>query len=268
MKFLNSPLLIVIFLGTSIWVAIHAQLFPNNYLYYDELTTKLKQIANDHPTTAFLYSIGKSVEKRDLWVMAIAKTQPNAHVLLRPEIKFVGNIHGNEISTREVLLQFIQHLLTNPENDPRVDEILDNMRIHVLLSVNPDGAEMALPHHSCTSKIGRNNLNKLDLNRNFPDRYFCNDAPQQPETIALLEWMKSTRFLLSGAFHTKAIVTAYSYENWAKSELSTTPKYMATDDDDVMIYLAKQYGTNHKTMPTAVCDGEKFKDGITNGGSP
>ena len=259
MKFLVSLVISVILLASR------TKCQSLSYLYFDELSARLSQISKEHPTKTFIYSIGKSVEQRDLWVMAIAKTKPESHVLLRPEIKFIGNIHGNELSTGEILLQFIQHLLTNPDNDTRVDEILDNNRVHFLVSMNPDGVEVAL-RESCSSKLGRNNSNNFDLNRNFPDKFFCNEAPQQPETLYVLEWMKSTRFLLSGAFHTAAIVTAYSYENWAQSELSKVPKYVATDDDDVFVYLARQYGTNHRTMSTAVCDGETFKDGVTNGG--
>ena len=35
---------------------------------------------------------------RPLWVLAIAATQPDVHVALRPEVKYVANIHGNEVS--------------------------------------------------------------------------------------------------------------------------------------------------------------------------
>jgi len=35
---------------------------------------------------------------KDLWVMAVSSHSPDKHVLLRPETKYVGNIHGNEVS--------------------------------------------------------------------------------------------------------------------------------------------------------------------------
>lgn len=91
--------------------------------------------------------------------------------------------------------------------------------------MNPDGTEIAT-RESCSSKIGRNNSFNIDLNRNFPDAFFCNDAHLEPETVAVLEWMNSMRFLLSATFHTGALVTSYGYENWPQSQLAQKPRYM------------------------------------------
>ena len=38
------------------------------------------------------------VSGRELWVMALG-TSPSQHQTLRPEVKYVGNIHGNEVSS-------------------------------------------------------------------------------------------------------------------------------------------------------------------------
>ena len=51
-----------------------------------------------------VYSIGKSVEGRDLWVTRISKQVKYSHgsrqkrQLLKPLVKIVANIHGNEVS--------------------------------------------------------------------------------------------------------------------------------------------------------------------------
>ena len=37
------------------------------------------------------------VADHDLWVLAIGKN-PSVHVSLRPNMKYVGNMHGNEVS--------------------------------------------------------------------------------------------------------------------------------------------------------------------------
>ena len=38
-----------------------------------------------------------SIIDRELWVMAIAGSRPDQHVTLRPEVKYVGNMHGDEV---------------------------------------------------------------------------------------------------------------------------------------------------------------------------
>ena len=53
------------------------------YHSYDELTDILKSFIVNYPTKAYLYSIGKSVQNRELWVLAIADSEPDKHVSLR-----------------------------------------------------------------------------------------------------------------------------------------------------------------------------------------
>lgn len=39
------------------------------------------------------------VPGKDLMVIAISAHDADKHILLRPETKYVGNMHGNEVST-------------------------------------------------------------------------------------------------------------------------------------------------------------------------
>ena len=72
------------------------------YHSYDDISALLKKFNRDFPAKTHLYSIGKTVENRDLWVLAIADSQPDAHVPLRPEAKYIGNMHGNEVPSKEM----------------------------------------------------------------------------------------------------------------------------------------------------------------------
>lgn len=44
---------------------------------------------------------------RDLWVMVISAS-PYEHMIGKPDVKYVANIHGNEPVGRELLLHLIQ----------------------------------------------------------------------------------------------------------------------------------------------------------------
>jgi murein tripeptide amidase MpaA len=141
---------------------------------------------------------------RELWVAAIANSQPNVHLPLRPEAKYIGNMHGNEVAGKEVLIYFIEYLLNNQNSDPNVDYLLKNTRIHIMPSMNPDGLE-ASTVGDCNSVNGRYNSNKFDLNRNFPDLFECNNDEIQPETKAVMNWLSNNEFVISANFHGGAI---------------------------------------------------------------
>lgn len=168
---------------------------PPGYLTYAQIESELIKLASNNPLRTHLYSIGKTVEGRNIWVMSLANSHPETHVLLRPEVKFIGGIHGNELGPVDVLMRFIKELLMNPNNDTRITEILDSIRVHVLVQLNPDPSRFVL-EDNCTSHLGNNNSNNYDLNLNFPDKFFCQRDPMQPETLAIIEWLESQRFII------------------------------------------------------------------------
>ena len=62
---------------------------------------------------------------------------------MKPMIKLIANMHGNEAVGREVLLALARYLLENYEQDSRVRAIVDTTDIHILPSLNPDGFEQS-----------------------------------------------------------------------------------------------------------------------------
>ncbi|XP_044755146.1 carboxypeptidase D-like [Coccinella septempunctata] len=223
---------------------------------------------NIHPN---LYTIGKSSNGNDLWVMELSGFRKDLPDL--PNIKFVANIHGNEAVGRELLLHFMEYLRDNYEKDPYVKCLLDNTRIHLLPSMNPDGFAVA-SQGRCNGELGRNNGidgRKEDLNRNFPDFYHVNMNPRQPESDAVMRWMDRVPFTLSAGLHGGAMVANYPFDTERKTMSSPKRLPSLTPDNDVFEYLASTYAQNHPTMKNGLCeDGRNprlFENGITNGAS-
>ena len=75
---------------------------------------------NRYPDMVLVYSIGKSVEGRDLWVTRISKQVRKSHgsrqkrQLLKPWFKIIANTHGNEVSMYHILrLKYFVKAYTN-----------------------------------------------------------------------------------------------------------------------------------------------------------
>jgi hypothetical protein len=60
------------------------------YHNYVSLNATLYRYQQQFPDKVWLYSIGKSVQNRDLLVVAISDSKPNQHIQLRPEAKYIG----------------------------------------------------------------------------------------------------------------------------------------------------------------------------------
>ena len=252
---------------------------------YSSLTQILEQFASSYPTKTHLYSIGKSVQNRDIWVLAIADSHPDLHISLRPEAKYIGGMHGNEAGSKEVLIHLIDYMLANQTSDPNVDFVMKNTRVHILVSLNPDGFEISYDN-DCMGTNGKDNANNYSLNLNFPDLFECNKDPIQPETQSVINWLESNEFVYSANFfHDSAIVAYYPYDNISQNSSSNSIVYSATSDDDVFKYMvihlnwlfqinklifsifkASSYSFNHPTMRYSPCNGSKFVNGVINGG--
>lgn len=106
-----------------------------------------------YPNLTALYSIGKSIQGRDLWVMVVSSS-PYEHMVGKPDVKYVGNIHGNEPVGREMLLHLIQYFVSSYNTDQYVKWLLDNTRIHILPTMNPDGYSVS-KEGTCDGAQGR-----------------------------------------------------------------------------------------------------------------
>ena len=136
---------------------------------YEKMTNILKVFEKKYPSITRLYPLGQSVQNRTLWVLEISDN-PGTHEPGEPEFKYIGNMHGNEVVSREILLHFIEYLLEGYSNDAEIRKLINNTRIHIMPSMNPDGYEAAKIDDGssverCTGVIGRPNAKGVDLNR-------------------------------------------------------------------------------------------------------
>ncbi len=126
------------------------------YHNYATLTDELNIYAEAYPDICRLYTLGQSVQGRELWAMLITDNPDDEED--EPEFKYVSTMHGNEPVGTETCLYFIDLLLTEYGTDERITNLIDGTAIWIVPLMNPDGLE----------RNTRANANGIDLNRNFP----------------------------------------------------------------------------------------------------
>ncbi|KAL6083005.1 hypothetical protein STEG23_028005, partial [Scotinomys teguina] len=206
----------------------------------------------------------REVGERNLWVLVVGQC-PKEHRVGIPEFKYVANMHGDETVGRELLLHLIDYLVTSYGKDAQITHLINSTRIHIMPTMNPDGFE-AVKKPDCYYSNGRENYNSYDLNRNFPDAFENNNVSKQPETLAVMKWLKTETFVLSANLHGGALVASYPFDNGVQATGALLSRSL-TPDDDVFQHLAYTYASRNPNMTKGdQCRNKRnFPNGITNG---
>lgn len=262
--------------------------------YHDHkgMEAKLLEINQKCPHITRLYSVGESVQGRNLAVIEFSTT-PGTHQTLKPEMKYVGNMHGNEPIGRELIIRLADYLCESwKANDKEMVDLINRTNIHLMPTMNPDGFQLAYETDPANRGwlVGRGNAHGKDLNRNFPDldglfyyletnkvpfydhllELFQNTHQYEPEVRAVGEWILSIPFVLSANIHEGDLVANYPFDS---SRQGSAQAYSKSPDDSTFKYLAESYAKSHAHMSKndhAPCDGtasDNFarQGGITNG---
>lgn len=124
------------------------------YHNYDATTHTLMIFNNNFPDLVNVFSIGKSVQGKDIWCMRItneSSTRSKFSCLID------GCIHGCEWEAGEACLYLTEYLLINYGLNSTITDILDKNEIYIVPLLNPDARD----------DDSRFNDNGIDLCRNF-----------------------------------------------------------------------------------------------------
>jgi murein tripeptide amidase MpaA len=115
----------------------------DRYYTYDEMTEQLHALVAAFPELAFMRSLAKSFEGRDVWVVEITNTETGP-ATDKPGFYIDAQIHAEEHATSATALYAIWHLLTNYGKDEEATRLVDTQVFYILPRINPDGAERSL----------------------------------------------------------------------------------------------------------------------------
>ncbi|RLD55068.1 MAG: hypothetical protein DRJ05_13575, partial [Bacteroidetes bacterium] len=191
------------------------------YPTYEAYVSMMNQFQADYPNLCEVFSIGQTVENRELLVARISDNVGTDEG--EPQFLYTSTMHGDETTGYPLMLRFIDYLLSNYGSDDRITGMVNNIDIFINPNANPDGT-----YHGGNSSVNgaqRYNGNNVDLNRNYPDPQ---DGPHpdgeawQPETLAFMAFAESYHFVMSSNIHGGAEVCNYPWDTWST---------LAADDD-------------------------------------
>ncbi|MBU2650632.1 MAG: carboxypeptidase regulatory-like domain-containing protein [Bacteroidetes bacterium] len=225
----------------------------NFYPTYDAYIDIMEQFATDFPEICEVFSIGTSVQGRQI-MMARITDNPGVREA-EPQFLYTSSMHGDELTGYVLMLHLIDHLLTNYGTDPRITGLIDGVEIWINPLANPDGT-YAGGNQSVYGATRYNSLG-VDINRNFPDP---EDGPHpdgnewQKETEVFMALAEANHFVSSCNIHGGAEVCNYPWDTWAK----------LSADDNWWVYVCREYAdTVHEYGPPGYMN--FMNNGITNG---
>ncbi|KAJ1067105.1 hypothetical protein K5549_012464 [Capra hircus] len=275
--------------------------------------SELMKVVNEMcPNITRIYNIGKSHQGLKLYAVEISDhpgSMKSVRLPMRsalalcvgePEFHYIAGAHGNEVLGRELMLLLMQFLCQEYlAGNLRIVRLVEETRIHILPSLNPDGYEKAYEGGSELGgwSLGRWTHDGIDINNNFPDLntllweaedrqnvprkvpnhyiaipewFLSENATVAVETRAVIAWMEKIPFVLGGNLQGGELVVAYPYD--MVRSLWKTQEHTPTPDDHVFRWLAYSYASTHRLMTDArrrVCHTEDFQkeDGTVNGAS-
>ena len=223
------------------------------YPTYDAYVDMMYQFGEDHPEICEVFSIGYSVDGRELLMAKISDNVDEREN--EPQFLYTGQMHGDEIVTYIIFLRLINYLLENYGTNAEITNLVDNIEIWINPLSNPDGTYAG--GNNTVTGATRYNANYVDLNRNYPDP---EDGPHpdgnewQPETVAFMQLADEQNFVMSANTHSGAELVNYPWDTWAQ----------LAADDDWWVFVSREYAdTVHAYAPAYYL--RDMNDGITNG---
>jgi hypothetical protein len=188
----------------SVSQAMDWQSYPT-YTQYDSIMRSFSQL---YPALCHLDTIGTSINGKYIFALKISD---NAGLNEdEPVVFYSSSIHGDELAGFVLMMRLTDYMLKNYNLNSRVKNMVDNLEIWINPLSNPDGTYGS--GNSITSPV-RENVNGVDLNRNFPEPPYTAYVAQK-ENIAMMKFLRKHRFVISANFHSGYEVVNYPWDKW------------------------------------------------------
>jgi len=240
------------------------------YKSYQQTCEFLQECVKKHPDIISIQSIGKTWEDRDIMLATVTLNVENAD--LKPAMLYTGTIHAREWIGNELAVSFIEYLLDNYRQNPKILRTLTKNTLYIVPCLNPDGFEYSKNHFSFWRKNRRNNGDGtygVDLNRNFSVGYqpskdtasnvYSGPHPfSEPETTAMKKFVDSRdNITIALDYHSQGNVffPAHKFNHEQELEGTDLNTICANMNYEIGKVTGRRYGIHRGKPPTKLISG-------------
>ncbi len=203
---------------------------------YSDLINDCNKLINTY-FFADMFSIGESVMEKKIFCIKVGTGEKKLFIN--------GSHHGLEYLTSSFIMKFLNNLCSAYSKKCEmfsydILNLLKNVSLYAVPMVNPDGVDIAVngiditnPYHRrLISKVGIHSFNKVwqanvngvDINHNYdanwhpvaehpaPSKYAGPYSESEPETKAIVEFVRSEKFDMLIAFHSQGGEIYYDFD--------------------------------------------------------
>ncbi len=262
---------------TAVTIGTGNYVNPKTTYTYEQMKIDLAELHAWYPDFTELFSIGKSVDGRELYTLKLGTGKEN--VLIN------GSHHAREHMTTNVVMEMIDEYAKAYEANQKIDgynvqELLKKTSIYFVPMLNPDGVTLvqkgytSAKNSSYVLKLNggkkdfsawKANIRGVDLNRQYPAQWSTikNDTGKpgpknykgpkplsEPEVKALYDFTKSKNFKSVLAYHSSGQIIFWDFHQ---------NKANAARDKKIADKLAKKTGYS-LVKPSSDSGGGGYKD--------
>jgi carboxypeptidase T len=141
------------------------------YHDYAQTVAELKSLAGKAPDIASLFSIGKTLQGREIWALRLCPDAKGTAPSKLPGALFIGEHHAREHLSNEVPLALAGRLVDG-RAEPEVARLLATRDVYIIPLLNGDGAEYDVEGdkyhmHRKNMRDNGDGTFGVDLNRNY-----------------------------------------------------------------------------------------------------
>lgn len=223
---------------------------------YEQLCLEIEELCNNYKF-AEVFSIGESVMEKEIYCVKMGRGKKKLFIN--------GAHHGLEYLTAAFIMRFLDDYANHIDRDLdfgdyNIKKLYDEVTLYAVPMVNPDGVDIAVngiditnPYHrELISNVGihsfhnvwQANVRGVDINHNYnagwkavkekpsPSKYGGPCSESEPETKAIVEFVRNANVDMLIAFHSQGREIYYDFDG----SVTTNSKYVADKLADVSGY--------------------------------